>query len=536
MTSIVESFRTRTAPLLNEGAAPVARWWAWFAAILVAGTVLRFWDLSSANIWQDEAVTLGFARLDLWTILTGNIDNHPPLTWVIQHIWYNITPDPDLARVPAATFGSLSVAAMMLMMRDVASPRAAIIAGLLFAFATGHIYYSQDARMYPYLVFGLIVAAWGGLGHVKPGRYSERAYALLYIIGGAIAIYSHILGLVVMALIGFASLAGGWMGGQGMVFARAWLVRNVILFAVTLPWLIAIPSATATFPGIAGDNSLLDIQWFYRNITGFPGLGGISILPEALFYGLAALSVPIAWLSGRRGLAYTLLGLIVAFPILVMLLHLRSPILANKTLLPGIIGLCMGAGYALSRVKPAIAGTAMAALLTLAALGSSVIELRHHIKSEDYAGAFAYARDNGFGDAPALTCVHFQAAAAWENRREGRTLYYRRGDVIDYLGPDYWQAARNGMPWLRAAEASEIDAALGGGWLIEGGLEAALAGETQAIFVRPACPAGKEAEIIAAMEAIGFVTGETTRIRGDAADFTILEEPLTRVTLFERAQ
>lgn len=522
---------------LAEDRAPVPRWWLWFAAITAIGTVLRFWNLGSAPIWMDEAVTLGFARLDLWTILTGNIDNHPPLTWAIQHIWHNINPDPDMARVPAATFGALSVAAILLAARDMLSVRAAIFTGLLFAFATGHIYYSQDARMYPYLVFGLILGAWGGLGHMRPNLHSARTYAVFYVVGGAIAIYSHILGLIVMGLIGFASLAAGATGDNRPRFVRDWFVRNAILFVITLPWLLAIPAATGTFPGIAGDNSPLDIQWFYRNVNGFAGLGGPGILFEALFFGLAGLSIPIAWLSGRRGLAYTLLGLIVLFPIIVLILHLRQPLLANKILLPGIIGLCLGAGYALSRLKPRLAASGIGAVLVLAAAGSSLNELGHRIKSEDYRGAFALAEANGFGEAPVITCVHFHAAAAWENRRDGRTLHYRRGEILNYKGPEYWQAARLTMPVLRASDAFEIDAALGGGWLIPGGLEGALAGDTQALFIRPSCPPGREQEIIDGLAAIGFEpVGETALIRGNAADFMMLEAPLTRVSMFARSE
>jgi len=524
----------RARSFLADQPRELPRFWVWFAAVVAAGTMARFWDLSGAPIWMDEAVTLGFARLDLATIVWGNIDNHPNLTWVVQHLWHNITPDPDHARVPAALFGSLSVAAMVLATRDIANARAAIISGLLFAFATGHIYYSQDARMYPYLVFGLVLALWGGVGHARPNLYSARIYAALYVIGGFFAIYSHALGLIVMGLIGFSSLGARILAGGSVHFAREWLVRNLILFVLTLPWLIALPGASGTFPGLGGNNSPLDIQWFYRNITGFPGVGGPSILFEALFYGAAALSVPIAWISDRRGLAITLASLLVVFPLIILALHLRQPLLANKVLLPAIIPLTLGAGYALSRLQPHLLATGVAGVLVAVSLASSVIELRHHIKPEDYRGGFAYAAAQGFSDAPALTCIHFHSAAAWENRRDGRTLFYRRGDVIDYQGPDYWQAARRTMTWLRAAEASEIDAELGGGWLIEGGLEGALYQDDQVIFIRPSCPAGRESEIIEGLEALGFNAVGEQLIRGKAADYTILEEPQTRVTLFQR--
>lgn len=534
----ITNAKTRAQAFVAAEEVPVARWWLWFFAIVGAGTVLRFWNLGGAPIWMDEAVTLAFARLDFGAILWEDIDNHPSLTWVIQRVWYLINPDTSAARVPVAFFGSLSVAALMLAARDILSARAAIFVGLLFAFSTGHIYFSQDARMYPYVVFGLILALWGALGHVVHDARRPAIYAALYIIGGGFAIYSHIIGLIAMALIGFSGLAGGLLSGQDntarLRFVRAWLLRNVILFVFTLPWLIAIPGASGTFPGLADGLPLSLVHWYYRNVTGFPGLANLSLPFEAILYALATLSIPIAWLSGRKGLALLLAGLIIAYPLVIMAMHLRQPIFGNRIFLPSIIGVTLGAGYALSRLKPIRAMTVTGALLAVAAFISSAYELAHRVKLEDFPGAYAFAEQNGFDAAPTLTCVHFQTAAAWEARRQGRILYIRGSEVLHYKGPEYWQAARMGMSWLRAANAREIDAALGGGWLIEGGLEAALSNDDQVIFIRAFCPDGYEEKIEARLAALGFRNSSEANIQGNAADFVILEAPSTRITLYAR--
>lgn len=513
---------------------PVSHWWIWFSSITFLGTVLRFWDLGGAPVWMDEAVTLAFARLDIATIMWGNIDNHPNLTWMIQKLWYSINPDPAYARVPVAIFGSLSVAAILLATRDIASTRAAIFTGLFFAVATSHIYYSQDARMYSYLVFGLVLAAWGGIGHARPNLHSPRIYAGLYVIGGSIAIYSHVIGLIAMGVIGFASLAGGLYSSNGRRFARDWFIRNLVLFAITLPWLVALPSASGTFPGINGDNSIFDIVWFFRNATGFPGLDKVALPLEAIYYGLAALAIPIAFMSGRKGLAYVLLGLIVLYPLAMLVLHLRQPLLVNRIFLPSLIAITLGAGYALSRLKPIRAASIVAGLLALAGFSSSVTELTHHVKLEDYRGAYDYASEQSVGNAPALTCINFQAAAAWENRPDGRIIYYRDGAVFDYKGPEYWQAAKMTMSQLRLAQADEIDAALGGGWLIGGGLETALSSDSHVLFIRSFCSSGVEEQIDAQLQGLGFRPGPETLITGKAHDFVILESPSTRITIYQR--
>ena len=533
--TLLDNLQQRAQSHLKTEETPVSHWWIWFAGITILGTIMRFWDLGKAPIWMDEAVTLAFAELDWGAILWGNIDNHPSFTWVMQKLWYSINPDPSAARVPVALFGSMSVAAILLAARDLVSTRAAIFAGALFAVGTAHIYYSQDARMYPYLVFGLILALWGSAGLVRPNLYRPRLYMGLYVMGGTIAIYSHAIGLIAMALIGFGGFAAGIANSDRIEYAKTWLLKNVILFVLVLPWLIALPGASGTFPGLSGDTSLTDIHWFYRNATGFPGLDSLNLPFEAIYYGLAALSVPIAWMSNRKALAYILAGLIVLFPIIMLIMHIRQPIMVNRIFLPSIIGVVLGVGYTLSRLKPTTVMTAIASVLVLVGFTSSVIEQTHRVKSEDYRGAYEYATAQGAGDAPVVTCVHFQTAAAWENRPTGRHLYYRGGSILDYQGREYWQAAKMSMTKLRAAKAPEIDAALGGGWLIEGGFETALEDEDQVLFIRPFCADGREEEIDAALEALGFTEGPEITITGDAADYIILERPQTRITIYDRS-
>ncbi|GAB5457671.1 MAG: hypothetical protein Hens3KO_07010 [Henriciella sp.] len=528
VNSMIEKF-------FGEDEARASRFfWAVFGAICLLGTVLRFWNLSSAPIWMDEAVTLAMAELSISTILFSMVDNHPPLTFAIQHYWQMLFPDPAYARVPAAFAGSLSVAIIMLAARDLFSPRAALFAGLFFAAATGHIYYSQDARMYSYLILGLILAAWGAAGHVRLHLCSKRAYLALYVIGGAIAIYAHMLGLVVMALIGFSSLAAGLLTHGSKPFLQDWLFRNIVLFVLTLLWLAQIPAAMGTFPGLAGSNALLDIQWFYRNITGFPGLGSVSILFEAIFYMAAGLSILLAWKAKRRGIAVMLASLIIVFPIIIIILEMRQPIYANKVLLPAVIGVTLGAAYTLSRLQTKWLGSLLAGIIGLAAFTSSATELRHHVKMEDYPAGFAYADANGFDQAPVLTCLHFSTAAVWEARPSAYILQYRKGGLLHYQGREYWQAASRSMSWLRAASAEQIDEELGGGWLIEGGLPAALEDASQVAFMRSNCPGGQEQDILTKLSDLGFELVSETDLKGPAADFQILDTPLSKVSLYAR--
>ena len=213
-------------------------------------------------------------------------------------------------------------------------------------------------------------------------------------------------------------------------------------------------------------------------------------------------------------------------------LELRQPLLTNKVLLPGIIGVAMGAGYTLSRFSGA--GLTAAGALALAGLISSTNLLAHHNKMEDYPAAFAIADREGFIDAPVIACNHFMAAAIWETRRDAQIYLYRQGEVMDFKGPEYFRAMGMSMSKVRLSTLSEIDDYLGGGWIIPGGLEAVLADEDQAVFVRPFCPNNKDGEIEQGILAQGFELHVEALVRGRAPDKTILETPQTTIGLYER--
>ncbi len=511
--------------------------WAGFALIALLAGAIRFWDLSAAPLWRDEAVTLAFARLDLWTILTRNIDNHPPLAWVIQHVWQAINPDPNAARVPAATAGTLTVILCMLAFKDLAGQRAALFAGLIFALADGYIHYSQDARMYPFLVLGLTVAAWGAVGHARDPHDRPLTYAALYVAGGFIAIYSHMFGLIAMAMIGFASLAAGAIAtAQPRPFILAWLARNSLLFVLVLPWLLAIPSAMGSFPGL-GDVPVTLAHWYFRNMAGLPGLDNLGLPFEMAIIGMAVLGIPVAWLSGRRALALVLLGVTIIYPGIIMLLHLRpdQPILSNRAMIPVIITVAAGAGYALSMLRPKPLGSGLMAILAGVSLVSATLTVRHNVRLDDLQAAYAYADAQGFTEGSYITCHALTAAAAWEHRRTARLINYDRGDVLIYKGPEFWQAARMSMTWLRQARPAEIDAVLGGGWLVPGGLETALKDDDRVVVFDIACWARAEG-LPEELEALGFrqVGGGYPVHSPREAKYTILNNTDLEVFLWER--
>ncbi|MCI4644672.1 MAG: glycosyltransferase family 39 protein [Hyphomonadaceae bacterium] len=504
-----------------------------FWGILAFAALLRLWNFNGPSLWMDEAISLSLAELPAHAIFLDRVDNHPPLHFLIQHLWQQIFPDPAVARLPAIAFGITTVYVVMAMLRDLVSLRAALLAGLLLALCTGHIYYSQEARMYSLVLFGLAVAAWGGIGQVEPGRRSPRGYALLYVIGGLVAIYAHILGLLAMAAIGFASLAGGLMAGGGVRFAREWLVRNIILFLLSLPWLVQIP-ANLGFAGLHQPTSIIKSIWYFKTITAFPGLGGFDNLFAPILYALAAASLALTWLGGRRTLALTMAGLFVIYPALLFLLSLDRPLIGARTLIPATLGVYLAAGIAISVLPGLRLRYGVAGLLVLAGLVSSGHHLANLIKPENFDAAFAHVDAAGYGDAPVLNCIDMSTSATWYARPEAEIYMYQRGGLMRYPGPDYWQAARMSMSRYGSSTAQEVDAFMGRGWLVTGGFEEAFGEAAQIAFIRPFCSEDSQRMIETRLAEMGFVVQSETLITEGAPSFQIMAWPRTWVTLYAR--
>ncbi|WP_439619334.1 glycosyltransferase family 39 protein [Hyphomonas sp.] len=507
---------------------------AFFAISLIALT-LRLWHVNTPSLWMDEAIAVGLAELPIEAILFEQLDNHPPLFFLVQHVWQAMFPDPAMARIPAALIGVATVYVVMAALRDLVSLRAAIIAGLLLALSTGHTYYSQEVRMYALVLFGLALATWGGVGQAEPGRHAPRVYAALYVVGGAIAIYTQVIGLLAMGLIGFAALAGGLMAGGGKAFARSWLFRNLVLFVLILPWTLLIPGFFG-FTGLHQPPSVITSLWYYNTMTGFPGLGFVGNLLVLVLYALACWGILRTWISGRKAFSLTLAGLVMAYPLALFVLSFDRPLISVRTLIPSALGVCMAAGIGLDGIRRKRLVLGIAAIILSASLASTAHQLAYPIKPENYKAAYRYLDGSGYGDAPILNCIDMSTAAAWYARPQAKIYLYQRGGLVHFAGPQYWQAARMSMRRYSVATSQEIDAFVGGRLLVDGGFDGAFGQSDKLVFMRPFCADRDMAEIESGLTQLGFTLQSERLIDEGAPPFQIMAMPHTWVTLYVREE
>ncbi len=511
----------------------VPRYWLWFASIVALSAIFRFWNLTTASLWMDEAISVGFSRLPVDVIMFDRIDNHPQLSFLVQKLWINIVPDTAYARVPSALVGIGTVAVLMGFLRDQVSQRAALIGGLMLALATGHIYYSQEARMYSFLVLGTVIGLWGAVGWASGGRLKPRTYVALYIFGALVAIYSHLLGLVTIGLVSGIALFFALQKRALMDAGKTWLLMNIVVFVLSLPWLIQIP-ANMGFQGLNNAVSIKESIWYYKMITGFPGLGLLDLLVTALYYLVGGLGLAAAWTKGQRSLALCLLALLAVYPVILFGLSLNRPLLGARTLIPATLAFAAAAGLGLSYLKHKNTMYGLIGVLALGGLFSSINLVTHPVKPENYKGAFALIDREGYTDAPVLTCLDMSAGATWETRPGTEVYMQNYGGLLEFEGPQFWEVSSMSRVVLRNTTAQNIVDFLGRDILIDGGIEEAFADDEKLVFIRPFCKDDDEDQILAEIASAGFEEITEALILDDAPQKRIIVNPKTRVSLFRR--
>lgn len=161
----------------SSGETATRRTWAWVAMLATLALALRLVDLGGKSLWFDEALSINDA-LDPYQGFGSGF--HPPLYYLVLKTWMAVFGQSEAAtRLTAALPGALTVPAVYLLGRRLFGHRAGLAAGLLLCFASLHVEYSQEVRMYALATmfgsFAVLALAEGVLGH---DRRPKRQWAL----------------------------------------------------------------------------------------------------------------------------------------------------------------------------------------------------------------------------------------------------------------------------------------------------------------------------------------------------------------------
>ena len=322
--------------------------------VLLLAFGLRVHRLAHESLWVDEGYSISLSQHSLSDIVRGTAaDQHPPLYYLLLHLWLKAGSSLFHIRLLSACLGLLSVALMARLGRWINDDRVAIGGTILLAILPIHIWYSQEARMY-ILLAGLGIASTGFAWVIGRGR-GRRSHWLGYLLSSAAGIYTHNLFFFLLPIQNLIVLLQTLPGRDWRRLA-GWLGGQAALLLIYLPWLpTAIYQAryhSMTWLAAPGWTSLRDsVVYAATGLT--RARGGLHTI--ALGWTAAALLLPLlTWRPRREGGWTTSLGLLwFVVPVVALFaISQHYPLYQNKQLLifvPGLAILVVQAARSLPR-------------------------------------------------------------------------------------------------------------------------------------------------------------------------------------------
>lgn len=267
--------------------------------VLLVGAALRLVALDRQPLWNDELATWTIVRHSRFAdvLALGVIpDVHPPAYAALMHLVVRAFGfDEAVLRVPSALAGALVPAVAYLLGRRLWSRDEGLLAAVIVACAWAPIAYAQEARAYAliFLLASLFGATWLRTteAFVRGGR-TRAPSACAHVVLGAALVYTHYIGLVLVATAAVSQLAWCLWRRRGVVGS---LGLHLVVALLFLPWL-----------PIFGEQLERDIFWMDPPSAARASLGLVAFfVQDSLAWGLGALALLAIWLWKERRAADT---------------------------------------------------------------------------------------------------------------------------------------------------------------------------------------------------------------------------------------
>jgi uncharacterized membrane protein len=247
--------------------------WLLAASVILLALVIRLIGLGAESAWIDEAYSISLARYPIAQILQGTAsDQHPPLYYLLLHVWMLFGKSVPYVRLLSAIFGTLNVVQVMAFGWKVAGRWLGIWAAFLLAISPFHVWYSQEVRQYMLLAC-LTTAATVELWNCINGKRRWWLYCLFVIL----AIFTQY--FAVFILIAHAVIIVLWAYRQrNPRLVILWIITMVGVGLAFAPWL---PTAINQFLNHT-------MPWI-----GEPAIGDIRNVGLRLIFGDGVLLLPV---------------------------------------------------------------------------------------------------------------------------------------------------------------------------------------------------------------------------------------------------
>jgi 4-amino-4-deoxy-L-arabinose transferase-like glycosyltransferase len=294
-------------------------------AILLGAFALRLYRLDHQELRGDEAFGYFFSQRAYGEIIAATIalaEPHPVASYFVQKAWLGLAGGAESAsefilRFPGAWWGLLSVALLYRLGRRVAlSPWPALLAAALLAISPYAIWHAQDARMYSMSLALTTASVLFGLEALARRRWP---WAAAYIVAAALALHTHYFAAFVLLALNLFVLTLAALGQRLRPMLLQWLLWQVIVAALYLPWLLRASAILSGYDGNGDSPGLFEalrraLAVFAAGESASPALGGWWTAVAALLLLIGVLRLALGSAEQRRTLL--LLALYLCLPLL----------------------------------------------------------------------------------------------------------------------------------------------------------------------------------------------------------------------------
>jgi len=207
-------------------------------AIVVVGSILRFYNLEKKPFWYDEIVTLRESGSpSLYNALNVNYEEkNPPGYIILMYLARKCVGGSEfILRFSSAIAGILSILMIFILTEKLYSYREGLMAAAFSSVSTFYIYCSQEARMYPLLLLFTLFSVLFWIILIKSRSKNTHAWLWAgYVLSAVFCCYLHYYGVLLIFLQGLA-VALILKNDRKMI--KKFIFAYLINFLIYLPWI-----------------------------------------------------------------------------------------------------------------------------------------------------------------------------------------------------------------------------------------------------------------------------------------------------------
>lgn len=217
--------------------------------IIIIGSIFVLLNAFHSNLWVDESYSIALAKhsfVDIWKI--GSIDVHPTLYyWLLHIILLIVEPlnNPQITIIVSRLFSSLAIILLGIIgythIRKDFGKKAGIIFSILVLFMPTQVIYSQEIRMYTWLMFFVTMTSIYAQKFLKN---TNKKNIVLFTIFNLLSAYTHYYGLLTSILINLVLFISLFIYNTNKKNIITFIISFLIQLIIYLPWIPSLINQT----------------------------------------------------------------------------------------------------------------------------------------------------------------------------------------------------------------------------------------------------------------------------------------------------